>query len=112
MLCCLWCSDGEAWQRLHCQYRIGCRYALGAVFEGVDILLAPCVAGEAPKGFETTGDTQLQEFWTALHVPTISLPIHKGPEGLPLGVQLVAPLYEDARLLAYARWVMAQFGKT
>ena len=86
------------------------REALAPVFEGVDILLAPCVAGEAPKGFDTTGDTQFQEFWTALHVPTISLPTHKGPAGLPLGVQLVAPLYEDARLLGAARWVMRQFG--
>jgi amidase len=82
-----------------------CRDSLPDVFGDVDVLLAPCVTGEAPKGLESTGDTRFQEFWTALHTPTITLPMHRGPNGLPIGIQLVARLYEDETLLSCARWV-------
>jgi len=82
-----------------------CRDSVPDVFGDVDVLLAPCVAGEAPKGLESTGDTRFQEFWTALHTPTVTLPTHKGPNGLPIGIQLVGRLYEDETLLAAARWV-------
>ena len=81
-----------------------CRDQVPDMFGDADILLTPCVAGEAPKGLESTGDTRFQEFWTALHVPTITLPTHKGPNGLPIGIQLVARLYDDETLLAAARW--------
>jgi amidase len=82
-----------------------CRAQLPAVFEDLDILLAPCVNGEATAGLESTGDPGFQAIWTILHVPTISLPTHKGPRGLPVGIQLVGRRYEDPRLLACARWV-------
>jgi amidase len=82
-----------------------CRDLIPEVFGDADVLLAPCVTGEAPKGLESTGDTRFQEFWTALHTPTITLPTHKGPNGLPIGIQLVARLYEDETLLSCARWV-------
>ena len=38
-----------------------------------------------------------------LRTPTITLPTHTGPHGLPVGIQLVAPLYADNHLLAIAR---------
>ncbi len=82
-----------------------CRDELPALFGDVDVLLAPCVTGEAPNGLESTGDTRFQEFWTALHVPTITLPTHKGPSGLPVGIQLVGRIYDDENLLATARFV-------
>jgi amidase len=82
-----------------------CRARLPEVFEGLDILLAPCVQGEAPRGLETTGDPGFQAIWTILHVPTLSLPTHRGPSGLPVGIQLVGRRHDDARLLACAKWV-------
>ncbi len=87
-----------------------CRDQVPEVFGDADILLAPCVAGEAPKSFDTTGEPKLQEFWTALHVPTITLPTHTGPNGLPIGIQLVGRLYDDEKLLSSARWVFATLG--
>src|SRR6185295_3516740 len=56
-----------------------CRDLASEIFGDADVLLAPCATGEAPKGLETTGDPKFQEFWTALHVPTIALPTHRGP---------------------------------
>jgi len=87
-----------------------CRDQVTDVFGDADVLLAPCVAGEAPKGLDTTGDPKFQEFWTALHVPTLTLPTHKGPNGLPVGIQLVGRLYDDERLIAVARWVFERLG--
>jgi amidase len=84
-----------------------CRDRIPEIFGDADVLLAPCVTGEAPKDLESTGDTKLQEFWTALHVPTITLPTHKGPNGLPIGIQLVGRHYDDETLLACARWAFA-----
>ncbi|MSP94827.1 MAG: amidase [Alphaproteobacteria bacterium] len=87
-----------------------CRDQIPELFGDCDVLLAPTATGEAPKGFTTTGDPKFQEFWTALHVPTITLPTHKGPNGLPVGIQLIARLYDDETLIAAARWVFQQLG--
>jgi Asp-tRNA(Asn)/Glu-tRNA(Gln) amidotransferase A subunit family amidase len=75
-------------------------------------VLAPCVTGEAPKGLETTGEPMFQEFWTALHVPTITLPTHRGPNGMPVGIQLIGRHYGDVPLLAFARVVFERLRAT
>ena len=81
-----------------------CRDLIPAVFGDCDALLTPCVTGEAPLGLQSTGDTRFQEFWTALHTPAITLATHKGPKGLPIGIQLVGRIYDDEMLLSIARW--------
>jgi Asp-tRNA(Asn)/Glu-tRNA(Gln) amidotransferase A subunit family amidase len=83
-----------------------CRAKLADAFRDFDMLLAPCVPGEAPAGLESTGDPKLQRLWTVLHVPALTLPTHKGPNGMPVGIQWVAPMHAEARLLAAARWVL------
>lgn len=95
------------YQNYRTAVRLGatCRAALGSVFGGVDVLLAPCVKGEAPVGLAHTGDPDFQAIWTLLHVPTMSLPTHRGRNGLPVGIQIVAPLYQDEQLFACARWI-------
>ena len=87
-----------------------CRERLARVFEDFDLLLAPCVPGEAPASLESTGDPRLQRLWTALHVPALTLPTHQGPGGLPVGIQLVAPMLGDFRLFDSARWVWEKLG--
>jgi Asp-tRNA(Asn)/Glu-tRNA(Gln) amidotransferase A subunit family amidase len=87
-----------------------CRALLSSVFEGLDILLAPCVHGEAPKGLASTGDGTMQAIWTALHTPSMTLPTHRGPNNLPVGIQLVGQRYDDDRLFACARWVWQKIG--
>ena len=39
-------------------------------------------------------------------VPSLSLPLLKGAHRMPLGVQLVGPRGDDARLLQAARWLV------
>src|SRR5438067_2461050 len=82
-----------------------CRGRTVQEFEGIDAILSPCVKGEAPAGLGHTGDPGFQQFWTVLYVPSMSLPTHRGPSGLPVGIQLVAPRYEEDRLFACARWI-------
>jgi amidase len=94
-----------AWRRVE-----ECRVLLPAVFDGFDILLAPCVPGEAPHGLGLTGDPSMQAMWTALHTPTMTLPTHRGPHNLPVGIQLVAQRYDDDRLFACARWIWHKIG--
>jgi Asp-tRNA(Asn)/Glu-tRNA(Gln) amidotransferase A subunit family amidase len=72
----------------------------------VDVLITPSANGEAPVGLHYAGNPAFQALWTMLHVPTISLPLAKGPNGLPVGVQLVAPRWHDRRLLEAAQWMM------
>ncbi len=87
-----------------------CRALLSGVFAKFDVLLAPCVPGEAPKGLDATGDPSMQAIWTALHTPTMTLPTHRGPNDLPVGIQLVAQRYDDDRLFACARWIWEHIG--
>ena len=43
-------------------------------------------------------------------MPAITLPILQGSHGMPLGVQLVGPRDDDARLLRTARWLVNNTG--
>jgi Asp-tRNA(Asn)/Glu-tRNA(Gln) amidotransferase A subunit family amidase len=87
-----------------------CRARLPVIFDHVDVLLAPCVNGEAPAGLEETGDPGFQAIWTILHVPALSVPTHRGPNGLPVGIQLVGQRHDDRRLLACAQWIWRRLG--
>lgn len=84
----------EAWQR-----------SIDALLEPGDLILTASAPGEAPAGLESTGDPVFCRAWTLLHLPCITLPHGRGPGGLPLGVQLVAPRWADLDLLAAARWL-------
>jgi Asp-tRNA(Asn)/Glu-tRNA(Gln) amidotransferase A subunit family amidase len=70
-----------------------------------DAILTPPALGTAPKGLGATGDPVFCSLWTLLGMPAITLPLMKGENGLPLGVQLVGRKGYDARLLRTARWL-------
>jgi Asp-tRNA(Asn)/Glu-tRNA(Gln) amidotransferase A subunit family amidase len=79
-----------------------CRAALPAALAGHDALLVPSTLGEAPVGLDATGDPLFCRSWTALGAPAVAVPGLTGPDGLPLGVQVVAPPDRDADALAAA----------
>lgn len=68
-----------------------------------DAVLVPSAPGEAPEGLMSTGNSIFNGLWTILHVPCINLPGLTGSNGLPVGIQLVAPRYSDGKLLAVAK---------
>ena len=75
--------------------------------DGLDILVSPAAPGEAPSGVEWTGDPVFNAIWTGLGVPCVTVPAGTGPNGLPLGIQIVGRTGEDRTVLAWAQWVAA-----
>ncbi len=96
------------------RYEVALRRAAAArsAFESllgmVDLLITPSAPGEAPMGTATTGDPIFNRIWTLLHVPCLTLPAARGPQGLPVGVQLVGRFKGDHQLVARARWIEAE----
>jgi len=70
-----------------------------------DAILTPPALGTAPKGLGSTGDPVFCVLWSLLGMPAITLPLMRGENALPLGVQLVGRKGYDARLLRTARWL-------
>lgn len=85
--------------------RDAARAGLDRLFADHDALLAPAVLGEAPLGLDATGDPLFCRVWTLLGNPCVAVPGLQGPHGLPLGVQVIAPLGQDHVALGAARWL-------
>jgi amidase len=89
-------------------------------FKRIDVLLLPTTATLPVRTGQIDGRTaafELErwnrdsygyapytELFNATGQPAISLPLAMSSGGLPIGVQLAAPLGEDARLLTLASW--------
>jgi Asp-tRNA(Asn)/Glu-tRNA(Gln) amidotransferase A subunit family amidase len=73
-----------------------------------DAILTTPATGTAPLGLESTGDAMFNAIWTLCGVPAVTVPLMRGANGLPLGVQLVGPPHGDARLLRTARWLVSR----
>jgi len=72
---------------------------------GFDAILTLPAPGQAPKTLASTGDAVFNGLWTLLHMPCLTVPAGAGPDGLPVGVQLVGKRHADARLLDIGFWV-------
>jgi Asp-tRNA(Asn)/Glu-tRNA(Gln) amidotransferase A subunit family amidase len=79
---------------------------LDEVFARFDAILTPAANGEAPVGLESTGDPAFCTLWSFCGTPAVSLPLLVGENGMPIGVQLVGPRGNDARLLRTANWLV------
>ncbi len=87
------------------------RWRFGDELGTIDALLAPSTLGVPPLGLQSSGDALFCRPFTLLGVPALALPGAWTPEGLPVGLQLVAPAHADRRLLAVARWLLEQVGE-
>ncbi len=97
-------DEGEGWRWAYgpaVDHAALGRAVLEQVFDEVDVLLAPSVLGEAP-GVESTGDPLLCRMWTLLGTPAVAIPGLTGPDGLPLGIQVIAAPGRDAVALGAA----------
>ena len=72
---------------------------------GFDAILTLPAPGQAPGGLASTGSAVFNALWTQLYMPCLTLPAGHGPDGLPVGVQLVGCRHDDARLLEVGLWV-------
>lgn len=84
------------------------RRDLDAMFNEFDAIIAPCTAGEAPPDRNSTGDHTHIGMWNLLHVPSYALPTHKGPNGMPVAIQIMGRHGKDEALFDVAKWVLEQ----
>jgi amidase len=93
---------------------------MAAAFERIDVLLLPTTADLPVRTGQIDGRTAAfdldrwnqdsygyapyTEIFNVTGQPAISLPLAMSSGGLPIGVQLAAPMSEDARLLSLAAW--------
>ena len=89
----------RAWQKIY-------NDSLNEMFEECDVILTPATMGEAPEGLDATGNPAFCSLWSFCGVPAITVPLLVGAKGLPIGVQLIGPKGDDARLLRTARWLI------
>ena len=74
--------------------------------EEIELWVCPAATGPAPVGLNSTGDSNMNLPWTHAGMPAITLPAGRAQNGMPLGLQLVAPFEADEQLLAWATLVM------
>ena len=84
--------------------RMTLRAALREVLLEYDAIITPPATGEAPEGLGATGNPAFCVIWSLLGVPAITIPVMTGPNGLPLGLQIVEKYLGDQRLLRVANW--------
>jgi Asp-tRNA(Asn)/Glu-tRNA(Gln) amidotransferase A subunit family amidase len=94
-----------AWRRAEDARRAASDWVLG--FDAILTLPAP---GQAPKTLRSTGSAVFNALWTVLYLPCLTLPAGEGPDGLPVGIQLVARRHDDTHLLDVALWVERTLG--
>jgi Asp-tRNA(Asn)/Glu-tRNA(Gln) amidotransferase A subunit family amidase len=73
-----------------------------------DAFVLPAATGAAPVGLGYTGDPAVTVVGSLLGGPAISLPLLQD-EGLPLGLQLIGRMNEDADLMAVAEWIWRHY---
>lgn len=79
--------------------------AFAEAIAGFDAVLTPAAPGEAPAGIHNTGEPTFNSLWTLLHTPCVTVPVGQGPQGLPLGAQIVTPRGQDAACLMWGEWL-------
>ncbi len=70
-----------------------------------DAIITPSANGEAPLGLDSTGSPAFSTLWSFCGAPAVSVPVLRGANAMPIGVQLVSAWGDDARLLRTARWL-------
>ena len=69
----------------------------------LDLWVCPPAPGPAPRGLDSTGDPNMNLPWTHAGMPVLTLPAGKAENGLPLGLQFIAPFGFDEHLIAWCQ---------
>ena len=83
------------------------------IFKNYDFILtptSPTVAFKFGEKTENPVEMYLADIFTVLApltaIPAISLPLANSSEGLPIGIQLMAPKFDEANLFAFSETLM------
>jgi Asp-tRNA(Asn)/Glu-tRNA(Gln) amidotransferase A subunit family amidase len=89
------------------RHAVECQSALAAIFEKYDVLITPSTTGEAPADLVSVSSSVFNRTWTLMHVPCVNLPLSRGPNGMPVGLQVVGPVGGDRPTLTAAQAIAA-----
>jgi Asp-tRNA(Asn)/Glu-tRNA(Gln) amidotransferase A subunit family amidase len=87
------------------QHRESVRALADRVLAGFDGAISLATPGAAPVGFDTTGNPVQNVPASYLGTPAVTLPLMQ-IHGLPLGLQVMDRLNNDAALLGLAKWLV------
>jgi 2-dehydropantoate 2-reductase len=95
-----------------CRRREELRPAAAAAYAGTDVLLSPVMASTAPLTGESSGPDSghFEQPYNLTGAPAIAVPCGRTAGGLPVGLQLSAPVGRDQALLAAAAAVESILG--
>jgi Asp-tRNA(Asn)/Glu-tRNA(Gln) amidotransferase A subunit family amidase len=94
-----------AWASAHI-----CLDLMNDILRQYDAVVTPAALGEAGIGIADTGSAACNAMWSLLGPPAVTLPLARGPAGMPIGVQFVAARRNDRRLLGLADWAFKKLG--
>ncbi len=80
------------------------REGIAQLLRGVDAIITAPAPGEAPEGLGFTGNPVFCSTWSLAGVPAVTIPVARGPRGLPLGLQIVGKSLDDMTVLSVAEW--------
>jgi Asp-tRNA(Asn)/Glu-tRNA(Gln) amidotransferase A subunit family amidase len=84
---------------------IACMAAMAEIFSTCDVVLTPSTCGEATTDLTGISNSAFNRTWTLLQGPCVNIPAYRGPNGMPVGVQIVGPVGSDSRTLAFAQTI-------
>ena len=67
----------------------------------IDLWISPPAPGDAPEGYNSTGDPIMNLPWTHAGVPAVTVPAGRSTRELPLGLQLTGSFMQDELLLSW-----------
>lgn len=84
---------------------------VAAFLRGYDAIMTLAATGEAEDTPElTTGKPVFCSIWNFAGLPALTLPLLRGPQGMPVGIQLIGPRLGDGALLRTAHWLARHCG--
>lgn len=94
-------SDSQLQEALHAreQFREEMADAMNA--NNIDLWICPPSTGPAPQGLDNTGDPAMNLPWTQIGFPAVTIPVEKGLDGLPIGLQVIGKWNMDEELLGW-----------
>ncbi len=91
-------------------HAISAKRALTGMFTRCDVVITPAACGEAVADLVSVSNSAFNRLWTLMHGPCVSIPAFTGPNGMPVGLQIVGPPGSDDRTIARAGWISERLG--
>ena len=82
--------------------------SLKKVFKEFDAIITPSAPGQAPRDLMNTGNAIFNGYWTMMGVPAINLPLLRGKDNLPIGIQIITSWKEDSKLLKISEHILSK----